>query len=119
MLSIIGIIFIIIGAIIGAVFNGFEVAVMCSFASVMFGAGLACAGLWEKRKPETKNWVTILCIALLGLGSFVLGFAGQVAEDKVIMIITYVVAIAMIITGLLVPLIQNKLIENKAAKKKK
>lgn len=113
MLSVIGIIFIIIGAIVGAIFNDFEVAVMCSFASVMFGAGLACAGLWDKRKPGTKNWVTILCIVLLGLGSFILGFTGQIEENKVVMIITYVVAIAMIISGLIIPAIKNKMITKK------
>lgn len=108
MLSVIGVILIIVGSASGAVFAGYEVGVLVSFAVTMFGAGLVTAEMWEKRKPETKKWVTILCLACVGLGSFIAGIARQISEDQVVMIITYVVAIALIIAGLIIPCIKNK-----------
>ena len=108
MLSVIGIIFIIIGAVIGSVFAGIDAAAMGSFALEMFGAGLTCADVWNKRNKDVKPVFNVLYIVLIALGSFLLGFVGQVAKEQVTMIIVYVVAIAMIIAGLLIPAIKNK-----------
>lgn len=116
MLSVIGIILIVIGAVIGAVFAQYPIAEVISFSVIMFGAGIECSKMWVNKKPGVKTWVTILCLVLTGGGSFILGLANKISEEQVTMIITYVVAIAMIIAGLLTPIITNKINEKKKLK---
>ena len=83
-------------------FAKFPLADVLGYAITMFGAGLAVAGMYEKRDPAVKTWVVWLSIILVGLGAFVLGFAG-VAEDTVKTIITAVFGLVVIIAGLIVP----------------
>lgn len=100
-LLIIGLIVLIAGVIISN-FAKFPLADVLGYAITMFGAGLAVAGMYEKRDPAVKSWVVWLSIILVGLGAFVLGFAG-VAEDTVKTIITAVFGLVVIIAGLIVP----------------
>ena len=105
-LLIIGLIVLIAGVIISN-FAKFPLADVLGYAITMFGAGLAVAGMYEKRDPAVKTWVVWLSIILVGLGAFVLGFAG-VAEDKVKTIITAVFGLVVIIAGLIVPVVIPK-----------
>lgn len=108
MVSVIGIVMIMLGAILEALFAGITIAECITFGLIMFGAGLACSDLWKKQKDTMPLWLRILSVALLGVGSFILGFMGQITEDQVKLIITYSVTIAMIITGLLIPVFNKK-----------
>jgi len=105
-LLIIGLIVLIAGVIISN-FAKFPLADVLGYAITMFGAGLAVAGMYEKRDPAVKTWVVWLSIILVGLGAFVLGFAG-VAEDTVKTIITAVFGLVVIIAGLIVPVVIPK-----------
>ena len=105
-LLIIGLIVLIAGVIISN-FAKFPLADVLGYAITMFGAGLAVAGMYEKRDPTVKTWVVWLSIILVGLGAFVLGFAG-VAEDTVKTIITAVFGLVVIIAGLIVPVVIPK-----------
>lgn len=100
-LLIIGLILMIAGVIVSN-FAKFPLADVLGYAVTMFGAGLAVAGIYEKRDPSVKTWVVWLGIILVGLGAFILGFAG-VAEDTVKTIITAVFGLVVIIAGLIVP----------------
>ena len=99
-LLIIGLIVLIAGVIISN-FAKFPLADVLGYAITMFGAGLAVAGMYEKRDPDGKTFI------LVGLGAFVLGFAG-VAEDTVNTIITAVFGLVVIIAGLIVPVVIPK-----------
>ena len=103
-LLIIGLIVLIAGVIISN-FAKFPLADVLGYA--ITGAGLAVAGMYEKRDPAVKTWVVWLSIILVGLGAFVLGFAG-VAEDTVKTIITAVFGLVVIIAGLIVPVVIPK-----------
>lgn len=105
-LLIIGLIVLIAGVIISN-FAKFPLADVLGYAITMFGPGLAVAGMYEKRDPAVKTWVVWLSIILVGLGAFVLGFAG-VAEDTVKTIITAVFGLVVIIAGLIVPVVIPK-----------
>lgn len=109
-LTIIGIVFIVIGVVFGFAINGesFPQAEVLSMASVMFGAGLACANLWDKRNKEKKNWINILTLVLVGVGAFILGFFRVVEENTMTIIITTVIGLISIISGLVVTAITNK-----------
>lgn len=109
-LLIIGLIVLIAGVIISN-FAKFPLADVLGYAITMFGAGLAVAGMYEKRNPAVKTWVVWLSIILVGLGAFVLGFVG-VAEDTVKTIITAVFGLVVIIAGLIVPVV---ILKNKKA----
>lgn len=100
-LLIVGLIVMIAGVIVSN-FAKFTLADVLGYAVTMFGAGLAVAGMYEKRDPSVKTWVVWLGIILVGLGAFVLGFAG-VTEDTVKTIITAIFGLAVIIAGLIVP----------------
>ena len=100
-LTVIGILFIVAGAAI-SYFAKWELADVSGFAVTMFGAGLACANLWNKRDPRAKTWLSVLSLALVGVGAFVAGFGGIVSESLVATIITSVVGLVAIIAGLIV-----------------
>ena len=95
---IIGLILIVGGAAI-SYFAGFPMADVTGFAASMFGAGAVAAGFWEKR---TKTDVfSILTVACIGVGAFLLGFGGFV-ESTMTTIITGVIGLVGIIAGLIV-----------------
>lgn len=100
-MTIIGILFIVIGTVICR-FAKWELADVSGFAVTMFGSGLATANLWNKREKATKTWVSMLSIALVGVGAFVLGFGGVVTESLVTTIITNVFGFGGIVAGLIV-----------------
>ncbi len=105
-LLIIGLIVMIAGVIVSN-FVKFPLADVLGYAVTMFGAGLAVAGMYEKRDLSVKTWAVWLSIILVGLGAFALGFAG-VAEDTVKTIITAVFGLVVIIAGLIVPVVIPK-----------
>ena len=106
-LTIVGILFIVVGTVI-CYFAKWELADVTGFAITMFGAGLATANLWNKRNKESKTWLSILSLVLVGVGAFVIGFGGIVAESLVTTIITSVFGFVAIIAGLIVSGIINK-----------
>lgn len=116
MISVISIIMMIVGAVIAAVFSKVAVAAAVGLGLTMFGAGIYCSKYLKDNKGKGKDWLLYLSTALIAVGCFVAGFIGQISEDQVTMLITDAVAIAMVIAGILVPVIKNA-IENKKSKK--
>ena len=106
-LTVIGILFVIVGVAI-SYFAKWEVADILGFASTMFGAGLMCADLWNKRDKTAKTWVSILSLVLVGVGCFIIGFGGVVAESLVATIITTVFGFVALIAGLIIPAVVKK-----------
>ena len=101
-LTIIGILFIVVGVVI-SYFAKWELADTTGFAVTMFGGGLASANLWNKRNKESKTWISIVSLVLVGLGAFVVGFGGIIAETLMTTIISSVFGFVVIIAGLIVP----------------
>ena len=83
-LIIIGVVLIVAGAAL-SYFAGFAMADVTGFAVSMFGAGVAAAGFWEKRKKT--DVLSILTVVCIGVGAFLLGFGGFV-ESTMTTIIT-------------------------------
>lgn len=106
-LTIIGIIFIVIGTVI-CYCAKWPLAEVTGFAVTMFGAGLATANLWNRRNKEVKTWLSVFSLVLIGFGSFVVGFGGVIAESIVTNIISSVFGFVIIIAGLVVSALQNK-----------
>lgn len=106
-LTIIGILFIVVGTVI-CYFAKWELADVSGFAVTMFGAGLATANLWNKRNQTAKTWMSVLSLVLVGVGAFVTGFGGVIAESLVTTIISSVFGFVVIIAGLIVSAVANK-----------
>lgn len=106
-LTIIGILFIVVGTTI-SYFAKWELANISGFAVTMFGAGLATANLWNKRDKTAKTCFCILSLVLVGLGAFIVGFGGIIAESLVTTIISSVFGFVAIIAGLIVSAVANK-----------
>jgi len=106
-LTVIGILFIVVGTVI-SYFAKFPMADVSGFAVTMFGAGLATANLWNKRDKTAKTWLSVLSLVLVGLGAFVVGFGGIIAESLVTTIISSVFGFVAIIAGLIIPAIAKK-----------
>lgn len=117
MLSVIAIVMMIVGAVIAAVFSKVAVAAAVGLGLTMFGAGVYCSAYLKDNKGKGKDWLLYLSTALIVVGCFIAGFIGQITEEQVSMIITYVIAIAMIIAGILIPVIKNKTTVKKTTKK--
>ena len=106
-LTIIGILLIVVGTVI-TYFAKWELSDVLGFATIMFGAGLATANLWNKRNKEAKTWLSVLSLILVGVGAFVIGFGGVIAESLVTTIISSVFGFVAIIAGLIVSVVANK-----------
>ena len=106
-LTVIGILFVIVGVAI-SYFAKWEVADVLGFASTMFGAGLMCADLWNKRDKTAKTWLSIVSLVLVGVGCFIIGFGGVIAESLVATIITTVFGFVALIAGLIIPAVAKK-----------
>lgn len=106
-LTIIGILFIVVGTVI-CYFAKWELADVSGFAVTMFGAGLATVNLWNKRDKTAKTWMSVLSLVLVGVGAFVTGFGGVIAESLVTTIISSVFGFVVIIAGLIVSAVANK-----------
>lgn len=79
-----------------------------AFAVTMFSAGLAVSKLWAERKGQTPTWLLILSLALTGVGAFVAGVTGVLAEEEITQIMGYVFSILSIIAGIVVAFIKPK-----------
>lgn len=106
-LLILSIALIVAGAVIGY-FAKFEVAQVSAFAVTMFGAGLACATLWEHRNKEAKSVLVILCMVFVVLGAFLSGLTGIISESQVTTIIGLVFSLILIVAGIITSVIANK-----------
>ena len=98
---------IVIGAVI-SYFAKFPLAQTSGFAVTMFGAGLACAKLWNDRDKTAKNWMVILSMSLVGLGAFFSGLTGVITETQITDIIGYVISLILIIAGIVTSVIADK-----------
>lgn len=83
-----------------------------AFAVTMFGAGLACANLYNG--AEKKNWLTIVGIAAVGIGAFVLGFFGLITSETMASIISMVIGIVVIIAGIVSVAVSTKTTKKEA-----
>ena len=72
---IVGLIMLIVGVVMAQV-GSFQLADISGFAVTMFGAGLAAATLWSKKETGSKTWLCLLGVVAIGIGAFMLGFAG-------------------------------------------
>ena len=106
-LTVIGILFVVVGVAI-SYFAKWELADVSGFASVMFGAGLVCSNLWNKRDTTAKTWMAVLSLVLVGVGAFIAGFGGVIAESMVATIISSVFGFVAIIAGLIISAVANK-----------
>ena len=106
-LTVIGILFIVVGTAI-SYFAKFPMADVSGFASTMFGAGLVTANLWDKRDKTAKTWMAVLSLVLVGVGAFIVGFGGVIAESTVATIISSVFGFVAIIAGLIISAVANK-----------
>lgn len=106
-MTIVGILLIVVGAGI-SYFAKWELADVSGFAVTMFGAGLATANLWNKRDKGAKTWLCVLSLILVGVGAFILGFGGIIAETTMTTIIASVIGFVAIIAGLIVSAVANK-----------
>lgn len=107
-LTVIGIVLAVVGAVVGS-FIGFEAGQLTAFAVTMFGAGLAVANMWKGRKEETKTWLAVLSMALIGVGAFIAGITGIVSETQLTSVIGYAISIALVIGGIITSIVQKKL----------
>jgi len=98
-LTVVGIVLVLAGAAVSQ-FANFALANITGLASVMFGAGLACANLWKERDKTKKTWLSVLSVVLVAGGAFTLGFCGF-SEDTMITVITSAVGLVVIILGLI------------------
>jgi len=105
-ITVIGILFIVIGTAV-SYFAKWELADISGFAVTMFGAGLMVANLWNKRSETSKIYLSIVSLALVGIGAFVIGFGGMIAETMVTTIITSVFGFVVIIAGLIFSKVSN------------
>ncbi|MEE5994883.1 MAG: hypothetical protein V3G42_16915, partial [Oscillospiraceae bacterium] len=64
---------------------------------------------------EKKNWLTIVGIAAVGIGSFVLGFFGLISSDTMVSMITMIIGIVVIIAGIISTAVGTKLAKKKEA----
>lgn len=106
-LTVIGILFVVIGVAI-SYFAKWELADVSGFAVTMFGAGLMCANIWNKRDATVKTWLSVLSLVLVGVGCFIIGFGGVIAESLVTTIVSSVFGFIAIIAGLIIPAIAKK-----------
>ena len=74
----------------------------------MFGAVLVTANLWDKRDKTAKTWMAVLSLVLVGVGAFIVGFGGVIAESMVATIISSVFGFVAIIAGLIISAVANK-----------
>lgn len=109
--TIVGLVLVAAGAI-AMWFCKIPMAEIVAFAVTMFGAGLACANLYSG--AEKKNWLTIVGIAAVGLGAFVLGFFGLVTSDTMASVISMVLGIVVIIAGIIGTALGSKIAEKEA-----
>lgn len=108
--------------ILGAVachFAKIEAVQATAFAVTMFSAGLAVSKLWAERKGTTPTWLLVLSLVLTGVGAFVAGVTGVLAEEQITQIIGYVFSIIAIIAGIVVAFIKPKTEVAKVSQSKK
>ena len=107
-LSVVGIILVVFGAVIGSVWANIPLAQLSGFAVTMFGAGLAVADLWQNRAKDTKPWVNVLSISLVGAGAFLCGITNVIAEEMMVQIIGYAVSLALLLAGIITNVFAKK-----------
>lgn len=107
LLTIFSLILIIAGTVAGY-FVVSDVAQLSAFAVTMFGAGLAVANMWKNRKEGSKTWLVILALAFIGIGSFIAGLTGALAEKTITTVIGYTISLVTLIAGVVVTAIANK-----------
>lgn len=96
---IVGLIMLIAGVVMAQV-GSFQLADISGFAVTMFGAGLAAATLWSKKETGSKTWLCLLGVVAIGIGAFMLGFAGF-AEATMTVVITSVFGVVAVILGVI------------------
>lgn len=96
-----GILLAVVGAGISS-FTGIAAAEFVGIAVAMVGAAVACTGVVKKTKEEGVNKpLTYAAVALIGVGSFLLGFMG-VPETTVTQIVTVVAGLVTLLSGMIV-----------------
>ncbi len=100
-ITIVSIVFIILGSAIGAFFKIPE-AQLAGFAVTMLGAGLLASRLWKESGKEKGivSYLTLASITLVGVGAFVAGITGAISETQLTSIVGYMFALVLIVTGL-------------------
>ena len=106
--AIIAIIMIIAGCIISYLAK-FDIAQISGLAVAMFGAGIAVNNLWKAKKAEAKTWMVVLSLALIVLGSFLLGLFSLLDLEGVKNIISMVFSVIVFIAGVVFNVVGNKI----------
>lgn len=94
--KIIGLVCIVVGAVISAIFN-YTVADLVGIAVAFLGAGIEAISVYKS--AENKDWKLVLAIVLMAVGGLCCAFAG-IAEATITQIITTVAGLVILITGL-------------------
>lgn len=100
----VGLALIIVGAAIGN-FTGIPVANWIELAG--FAAGLASCVVGIVQKTEKKDWKLYLSLIAICIGTILLIWAG-IAESTVTSLITAVIGLVVLVTGLLPALLAKK-----------
>lgn len=106
LLLIVGIVLVIVGCV-ASYLADFKLADVTGFAVTMFGAGLACVSLLEKGSEEKPWYLSVIGVACIGVGAFLLGFGGM-AENTMTMIISSVTGVVAVIVGILLVTLTKK-----------
>ena len=98
--TVVGIVLVIVGAVLGVGFAGIPVADITALAVSLIGAGAAAYGIWKNKNPEKPVWANISTIVFICAGAFIAGFCGF--SDKVMVsVIGAVASIVLVIFGVL------------------
>lgn len=92
---------IVVGVVFGY-FADFATGQLVGFAVTMFGVGVAISKMWKERNPEKPDWLSIVTMAVIGVGALISGFTNVLTEDSLSSLISNVIAILMIVFGTLV-----------------
>lgn len=100
-LTIVGVALAVAGAGIAA-FTGLPMSDILGIAVAMVGAAVSCTGVVKKSREEGKGKaLTYTSVALIAIGSFLMGFMG-VAESTVTQVITVAAGLVALVAGLVV-----------------
>lgn len=112
---IVDIVLFVVGTIV-SYFAQLELVQILAYLLQMYSAGSALYEIWQTKKPQSKSWVMILSLILLGLAAFLAGMFRLITADDAKQLVTLVFAVILFIAGLLTQVIEKKIISKEVEK---